>query len=60
MITQCCECKKVRQGDRWVAPSKPVPTGESVSHGYCPVCAKKALKAVEEHYAQLLASRAAV
>ena len=58
MITQCCECRKIREGKRWVGPPTALPKGERVSHGYCPVCAKAALKAVEDHYARLAATSA--
>lgn len=58
MIRQCCECRKVCQDGRWVTEPARLPKGERVSHGYCPTCAKAALKAVEDHYASLAASGA--
>ncbi len=40
MVIACCKCGKLRRGESWVAAA--VPPGETVSHGYCPVCAAEA------------------
>ena len=37
MTVQCCKCKKIRVGSRWVALYGPL-LGEA-SHTYCPTCA---------------------
>jgi hypothetical protein len=58
MITQCCACKKVRKGDRWTSAVESLPMDARVSHGYCPECAKKAIQAVEDHYASMATSGA--
>ncbi len=42
MKVQCCVCKKVRVGTKWVSQSDPVDVPDLVSHGYCPVCAEHA------------------
>ena len=39
MITQCCECKRVREDTEWVEPRREFTRDEHVSHGYCPQCA---------------------
>ena len=46
MIKQCCECRKVLEDDRWVAPDAFFPADERVGHGYCPTCAEKAIHEV--------------
>lgn len=50
MITQCCACRKVRQGEHWVEQTQALPSGEQVSHGYCPVCARDAYRAANLEY----------
>jgi len=42
MVVQCCMCKKVRRGTRWLQVVDAGLLAEGVSHGYCPVCAAKA------------------
>jgi len=39
MVSQCCQCQRIRQGDRWVAPQESLSSDEPVSHSYCPHCA---------------------
>ena len=39
MVTQCCQCHRIRENDCWVIPKESSPIGEPVSHGYCPHCA---------------------
>ena len=39
MITQCCQCQRIREDDCWVVPKESSPADELVSHGYCPYCA---------------------
>ena len=43
MINQCCECRRIQQDDRRVAPDAFFPAGERVSHGYCSTCAEKTI-----------------
>lgn len=40
MTVQCCSCKKIREGDRWVMTAAPE-SQMRISHGYCPTCAAK-------------------
>lgn len=51
MITQCCVCHKIRQGDEtskiWVDPPANLDS-EELSHGYCPPCAQKAFAELEQ------------
>ena len=42
MEVQCCVCKKIRNGDRWVSVQKKDLPSRSISHGYCPKCADAA------------------
>lgn len=55
MTIQCCQCRKVRVEDRWVAPDPPIVRDEHVSHGYCPDCAATAMN----EFARFRANRAA-
>ncbi len=43
MLSQCCECKKVRQGSRWVKLKNSDLESIKVSHTYCPECAKQVM-----------------
>jgi len=40
MTVQCCSCKKIRKGSRWVMTTVPE-SQMRISHGYCPTCAAK-------------------
>jgi len=40
MITVCCVCQRIKQGDSWVEEA--IPGGELPTHGYCPECAAMA------------------
>ena len=51
MITQCCECRMIRQGESWVHPPQGFPNNEHVSHGYCPDCAQDAIQSVDDEIA---------
>jgi hypothetical protein len=45
MIVECCVCHRIRKEQTWLRRVKTAPeaaAGESVSHGYCPACARKA------------------
>jgi hypothetical protein len=57
MITQCCQCLRIREGTSWVAPKEPLPAGEPISHGYCPSCGAQFMGKVRFH--RLNAGRAA-
>lgn len=48
--TVCCVCDRVRKGESWVTPARPV-GGADCSHGYCPVCYRNAMKEVEIYLA---------
>jgi hypothetical protein len=41
MIVQCCSCKKIRKGSRWITMRTLPETPMRISHGYCPECAAK-------------------
>jgi uncharacterized protein YlaI len=41
MVTQCCQCQRIRQEDRWVTLQESPLAGEPVSHSYCPHCATR-------------------
>ena len=45
MEIQCCMCHKIQRGADWVAPGDGTST-KSVSHSYCPVCARQAFKEI--------------
>jgi hypothetical protein len=51
MVIQCCVCKKVRNGSAWAKTTVSDSHECDVSHGYCPVCAKKAFAEIKEDYA---------
>lgn len=40
MTVQCCSCKKIRKGSRWVMTMAPE-SQMCISHGYCPTCAAR-------------------
>lgn len=44
MTVQCCVCKKIRKGARWVKPQKVALVKHDISHGYCPKCAGEAFQ----------------
>ena len=46
ITVQCCVCKRIRTGSEWIAHEKAELEEGLVSHGYCPVCAEEAFKAV--------------
>ena len=47
MTIQCCVCKLIRQGDgEWIKPPSNLDP-YSVSHGYCPTCAREAEKQID-------------
>ena len=48
MVIQCCQCKKLRKGKRWVKAAGTHLAGQRVSHGYCPTCAAKAFAQIED------------
>lgn len=37
LITVCCVCKKVKNGNEWAAFDQ-ISDQKQVSHGYCPLC----------------------
>ena len=41
MTVQCCVCRKYRVDDNWKKNAK---VDGNVSHTYCPICKKKAMK----------------
>jgi len=47
MMIQCCLCKKVLKGRRWVEADKVDVPEHRVSHGYCPVCAAEVFAEIE-------------
>lgn len=47
IIMKCCVCKRIKTDRGWQYRFVPVETGEFFSHGYCPVCYKKALSQLE-------------
>lgn len=49
IVTQCCECKKVRidREDVWV--NEIAPKDKPISHGYCPSCYEKVMKELDEY-----------
>jgi hypothetical protein len=51
MITQCCQCRRVRQEGAWIEPSESMLNNARVSHGYCPDCALVAFQAVDDDIA---------
>ena len=42
MIVQCCVCQRIHEEGQW---RNDPPGSESVTHTYCPKCAKEALVA---------------
>ena len=46
MVTQCCQCRRVRKDDRWGSPEEFVFLDEPVSHGYCPPCAAQLMREI--------------
>ena len=51
MVTICCVCQKTKTEDGWI--NQPQPLHELPSHGYCPICAQKALEEIREMQAHL-------
>lgn len=47
LIMKCCVCKRVKTDNGWHYQFVPLETDESVSHGYCPACYRKALAKIE-------------
>lgn len=48
MIVQCCQCRKVKQGERWKEPSSHTLLQEqTVTHTYCPACAELVLQQIQ-------------
>lgn len=47
MVIQCCQCKKVRDGDNWY--TIPLMDETRVSHSYCPTCFANAMTAIHAH-----------
>ncbi len=50
LITQCCVCGRIQTNGTWDSADKYRPQNlpaERVSHGYCPVCLRQTLDAVE-------------
>lgn len=57
MKVQCCVCKCVREGERWVAKRPADLEAQTFSHGYCPDCAAKAFDEIRRlNHAKLAAS----
>lgn len=54
MVTICCVCHKTKTEKGW--EFRPQPETESLSHGYCPVCAEKTLAELRECQAMLVAA----
>ncbi len=50
MVVQCCACGKIRKGNMWRDPYFRELAGMEISHGYCPVCALRALIEVESSF----------
>lgn len=50
MMVQCCVCKKVKSGHRWVDVIPEQLAYLDISHGYCPKCA-------EEAFAEILSAK---
>jgi hypothetical protein len=50
MTVQCCVCRKYRVDDRW---KKNADIDGSVSHTYCPVCKKEAMKSFNSNKKEL-------
>jgi hypothetical protein len=50
MVTQCCECRKACEDNRWDAPIVLSDAGERVSHGYCPSCYEKANQEAQAYF----------
>jgi len=50
MIKQCCECRKICIDEQWGVPNTTLPADERVSHGYCPDCAKVAMRQVDSDF----------
>ena len=48
MQVQCCVCKKVGNGGRWVSVNEGELPSRNVSHGYCPKCAEAAFAELPE------------
>lgn len=46
MDVQCCVCKKLRHGSRWVPVADSQLDYDGISHGYCPKCAAKAFEEI--------------
>lgn len=49
MITQCCDCQKIRHDEQWVQASPLDYSDTAISHGYCPTCAAKAMLTVDQY-----------
>jgi len=57
MVVQCCVCKRVQKGTKWILPSASDLDG-NVSHGYYPRCANQAFAEIQAHNAAMEAARA--
>jgi len=47
VIMKCCVCKRIKTDHGWQYKFVSTIEGEFFSHGYCPVCYKKALTQLE-------------
>lgn len=45
-VSVCCECGKVRVGERWMWADVAAFVGAQLTHGYCPACFRRALMAL--------------
>jgi len=50
MLTQCCVCKKIRENNKWVDVPDYIVADASVSHGYCPDCARDANRELDKRH----------
>lgn len=46
--TQCCVCRKVRIGEKWVDDAVIDHAAAKCSHGYCPVCFRKVMRHIDK------------
>lgn len=47
MVVQCCVCKQLRVGERWLAHES---LEEEASHSYCPTCLEVMKRRIEHEH----------
>ena len=46
-VVQCCECKRIKKGKKWIVSE--VKDKAPYTHSYCPRCLRKNLKKAVKH-----------